>query len=62
MTSDAIPPVPEHRHEDIPEPGTLGITPTSADSPEETISLPSTRTVHVSAWPMWVLGLVIFID
>ena len=61
MTTEAVQP-PEHEHEDIPEPGTLGVTPTSADAPEESPAPPTGRTVHVSAWPMWVLGLVIFID
>jgi len=61
VTTEAVRP-PEHEHEDIPKPGTLGITPTSADAPEETPSPPSARTIHVSPWPMWVLGLVIFID
>jgi len=59
VTTEAVPP-PEH--EDIPEPGTLDITPSSADVPEETPVPPSARTVRVSPWPMWVLGLVIFID
>ena len=61
MTTGAVHP-PNHEHEDIPEPGTLGITPSSADAPEERPSAPLARKVEVSAWPMWVLGLVIFID
>jgi len=61
VTTEAVPP-PEHEHEDIPEPGTLDITPTSADVPEETPAAPSARKLSVSVWPMWVLGLVIFID
>jgi len=60
VTTEAVPPPREH--EDIPEPGTLGITPTSADAPDETPASTSTRTFEVSPWPMWVLGLVIFID
>ena len=32
MTTEAAPP---SEHEDIPEPGTLGATPSSADAPEE---------------------------
>ncbi|MBV9410271.1 MAG: MFS transporter, partial [Acidimicrobiia bacterium] len=58
MTTEAVQP----GHEDIPEPGTLDITPSSADVPEETPSTPSTRKLQISVWPMWVLGLVIFID
>jgi MFS family permease len=61
MTTEAVQP-PEHEHEDIPEPGTLDITPSSADAPEEAPSPPSADKFQVSPWPMWVLGLVIFID
>ncbi len=57
MTVEAVPP---SEHEDIPEPGTLGATPTSTDVPEEQTA--GRRTIAVSAWPMWMLGLVIFID
>ncbi|MBV8982478.1 MAG: MFS transporter [Acidimicrobiia bacterium] len=61
MTTEAFPP-PEHTHEHIPEPGTLDATPSSADAPEEAPAPTGARRVQVSAWPMWVLGLVIFID
>jgi len=61
VTTEAVEPS-GHRHEDIPEPGTLDITPSSADVPEEALSTPPKPKVHVSPWPMWVLGLVIFID
>ena len=59
MTTEAVQP---SEHEHIPEPGTLDITPSSADVPEETPSPPSAQKFQVSPWPMWVLGLVIFID
>jgi MFS family permease len=59
VTTEAVQP-PEHA--DIPEPGTLGITPTSADASEETSSPSAAAKPHISVWPMWVLGLVIFID
>jgi MFS family permease len=51
----------EHPSEATIEPATLGSTPSSADA---LIEPPSTarRALHVSAWPMWVLGLVIMID
>src|SRR4029079_7462429 len=62
MTTDAAPPF---EHEDIPEPGTLGVTPSSADAPEEPRreAVGSTaKKLVVSSRPMWVLGLVIMID
>ena len=46
------------------EPATLGTTPSSADdidTPEAITPVPATPT-RVSAWPMWLLGLVIMID
>jgi MFS family permease len=47
------------RHEDTFEPATLGSTPSSADALEET---ETPARPSVSAWPMWVLGLVLLID
>lgn len=51
--------MPDH-HEETFDAGTLGATPSSADAVEE----PTTAPVKpaVSAWPMWMLGLVIMID
>ena len=62
-----VTPVPEHHHEATLEPATLGITPSSADAIEEPAPAvdgggPPAPRPRVSAWPMWVLGLVIMID
>jgi MFS family permease len=60
VTTEAAPP---SEHEDIPEAGTLGATPSSADAPEEAAAArPGSTKPVISAWPMWVLGLVILID
>src|SRR5439155_9635666 len=63
-------------HEDTIEPGTLGVTPSSADALEELEELAEHEELEeaaptlpaqahpprVSRWPMWILGLVIMID
>ena len=52
-------------HEETLQPSTYGATPSSADAVEEdTASTPSAGAGagRVSAWPMWVLGLVIMVD
>jgi MFS family permease len=49
-----------HHHEETFEPATYGITPSSADSLEETTGGPTKP--RLSNWPMWILGLVIMID
>ena len=59
MTTEAVPP---SHHEDVPEPATLGATPSSADASEEVIAPSSAARQGLSTWPMWVLGLVILID
>src|SRR5687767_7460865 len=53
-----------HEHEQTLEPSTLGATPSSADALEEPV-VPKTNQEkgnRVSAWPMWVLGLVLLVD
>jgi MFS family permease len=52
-------------HEETLQPSTYGVTPSSADAVEE--EAPAAKptpsaSVKVSAWPMWMLGLVIMID
>src|SRR5438046_6742366 len=47
-------------HEETFEPATLGTTPSSADKTEPTGR--GTPPPHVSAWPMWMLGLVLLLD
>ena len=47
-------------HEPTFEPATLGATPSSADALEER-AVPA-QPQGVSAWPMWVLGLVLLVD
>jgi MFS family permease len=57
---------PRRHHEETFEPATLGVTPSSADSLEEPEAAPVARGAVApqkpSAWPMWILGLVIMID
>ena len=50
-------------HEETFEPATFGATPSSADAlEEEPTPAPQTGAPALSAWPMWLLGLVIMID
>jgi MFS family permease len=52
-------------HEETFEPATLGSTPSSADS-IETAPAPAAAAARpvgrISAWPMWMLGLVLLLD
>ena len=49
-------------HEETLQPSTYGATPSSADAVEEEAPTAGGPGARVSAWPMWVLGLVIMVD